>query len=132
MKLSKQERAQRDALVTLISDAALKLHAAVDEFNLGLDALKAPVDAALDTYNAAVDEARAFVVDVAQRLNDELGGRSAKWLESDRGQAAAQFKEDWENFDPEEVELDLPDEVNFDDPECGNELEALATEADDG
>jgi hypothetical protein len=131
MKLTKTQLAEREALVAKLSEAALAVSAAVDKFNLMVDDLKTPVGLALEAYNAVVDECRDLVERVVEEAEAEFDSKSERWQDSPRGQAASAFKAQWEDVGLEPVDLDLPDEVSFDDPEYSDVLNALPAEPEE-
>lgn len=79
--------------------------------------------AAVDGYNKLVAEhnerlvyARTFVTEIASRFRDDYDERSERWQESEAGQNASAFVEDWENAQLDDVEpmrLLIPDAPEF-------------------
>jgi hypothetical protein len=104
MKLTTAELTARDAHIEALNTA----HAAMVE--------------AIRAYNAALAAAATFAETIATERREEWDGRSERWQDSDAGQNAATFVEDWEGFEAEEIE----------EPENAADcLEALATDSAD-
>lgn len=104
MKLTTAETNARDAHIEALNTA----HAAMVE--------------AIRAYNAALAVAATFAEKIATERREEWDGRSERWQESDAGQNAATFVEEWEGFETEEI----------DEPEnAADELEALTTDSAD-
>ena len=104
MKLTTAELTARDAHIETLNTA----HAAMVE--------------AIRAYNAALSGAATFAETIATERREEWDGRSERWQESDAGQNAATFVEEWESFESEEI----------DEPEnAADELEALTTDSAD-
>ena len=131
MKLNRRQLAERDELAQKLAEASLAVSAAVDQFNLSLEDLKEPVSTALEKYNEVIDECRNFVGEIVEIAEAEIDAKSEKWQESERGQAVVGLKDQWESADFDGVELDLPDEVSFDDPEHGDGLLALPADSEE-
>src|SRR5262245_19838640 len=115
-KLSKDQVAERKELAKRLGEASSKLQSAVDEFNSKMDEIKGPVQAAIEEYNSVVTEVREFAEGIAAEADDDMSDKSDRWLESDRGQAAEAFKSEW-SLSLDEIDIDLPDEISFDDPD---------------
>lgn len=131
IKLSKDELKRRDEIVEKLQTAAQDFQIAVDNYNEQVQALKAVVEAAYELYNEAVSEAHEFSAEIDCRLTDEIGEKSEKWQDGEKGQAAIAMQEEWMNasFDAE-AELEWPDDLEFDDPDHASTLENLPTEPD--
>jgi hypothetical protein len=129
-KLDKQEIARRDKIFGELTEGRSALEDAVSVYNAALEELKAPVLAAVEKYNEAVEEARGFAEDIASQADGEIDDKSEKWQEGERGQAASAWKDEWENasFDPYEIEF--PEELAFEQPDHPETLENLPEAAD--
>jgi hypothetical protein len=104
MKLTTAELTARDAHIEALNTA----HAAMVE--------------AIRAYNAALAAAATFAETIATERREEWDGRSERWQDSDAGQNAATFVEEWEGFEAEEIE----------EPENAAEcLESLTTDSAD-
>ena len=129
-KLTKHDAARRAEHVEKLTEAAAKLEDAVVVFNAGLEQLKGPLTAALAEYNSVLAEARGFAEDIASQADSELDEKSERWRDSDRGQAAVAFKDEWEGLALDELELELPDEARLPDEDHAAVLEGAPTEAE--
>jgi hypothetical protein len=124
LKLSKAQRAKRDEFVTRLNEASGKISTAVDEFNSALETLKAPIEAAVEAYNEIVVEAKEFTDEIAGDADNEISEKSDTWQEGERGQAAVGWKDEWQSIDLDEIEVELPDEISFDEPLHADDLES--------
>jgi hypothetical protein len=110
-KLDKADKQRRGELVEQLSAAAAKVEDAINVYNAGLEALKGPLEAEIEAYNALVTEARDFAEDRANVADEAISDKSDKWQESERGEAAVAFRDEWQNLSLDDVEIDLPDDV---------------------
>ena len=136
MKITKAESKTREQLADKCDEAQGALASAIADYNRALERATAyaarimltPLDFsdderteiafavctaadahsdAVTAYNEAMENAKAFVEEVASRLREVYDGRSEKWQEGDKGQSADAFIQTWEDFSPdEESELD--------------------------
>lgn len=130
-KLDKQDTARRDALAGELTAGRAALEDAVSVFNAGVEALKAPLLAELEKYNAIVEEARGFVEDIASTADGQFDDKSEKWREGDKGQAARTWIDAWQNESFDALELTFPEELTLPDDETDHDgrLENLPEEA---
>lgn len=131
-KLDKQELARSAKLQEELAEARGKLEDEVSAFNAAVEEAKAPVVAALETYNAVVEEARGFAEDIANAADGEIDDKSDKWREGERGQAASEWKDAWESAEFDAVEIEFPEELAIPDEEIDHDgrLEQLPEAAD--
>lgn len=93
-KLTKAEQATKDEILTQLHDT-------------------------WDAYSSAVEKAKDFASVIAERSREEFDEKSEKWQESDRGHAANEWIEKWEDDgsfevaenEPAEVFQEMPNEV---------------------
>ena len=64
---------------------------------LALGAAVQDINAMIERHNAAISDARVFVLRVSSEFRDAYDEKSERWQESDAGQAASGFVEDWEH-----------------------------------
>ena len=130
-KLDKQDTARRDKLVEELRDGRGVLEDAVSTFNAAVEELKAPLLAALEKYNEIVEEARGFVEDIASTADGQFDDKSEKWQEGDKGQAARNWIDAWQNEPFDALEIAFPDELTLPDEETDHDgrLENLPEEA---
>jgi predicted nucleic acid-binding Zn-ribbon protein len=129
-KLSKQELADRDGHVEKLEKAWAELVGTVSTYNLEVEAIRVPVEKAVADYNEALGGAKEFAEHVATRLEGEYDEKSEKWRDGDKGQAAAELKDAWQEIDTEEINLEWPEDLSIDDPDHAPELAELPTEAE--
>lgn len=126
LKLSKSEENRLDKFIEQLgalkqriddgkSELEQKIQELVDEFNEEL----------IKPYNDVLQEAYDFVEDIGSDRRSEYDDKSERWQEGDRGQAASEWVDSWENavYDLEQVdELRAP---SIDDHEVGDHVETL-------
>ena len=91
-----------------LSDLVVRLELEGKGISDAVEALREKVNA----YNDVLAEAREFRDDMVGGMEDYMSERSEKWTEGDAGQAYAQWKDEWEA-----LELD-----DIDDPEGHDDL----------
>ena len=125
LKLTKDEIKQKDDHVSELEKQMANMENAVNVFNAAMETARVDLRDAVSKYNEALTAARGFAEDIASRLENEIDDKSEKWQESDKGQAAASFKDDWEgvelqdDLDADEIapgDIDFS-ELTFDDAE---------------
>ena len=132
-KLTKAEDQRRMDYVTSLNELKSKLEDAIGEFNAKREELKAPVEAAFNAYKEALAEAKGFAEDIASAAEGQIDDKSERWQESERGEAARSWQQEWEG-----AELDEPDDIDFGDDldtpdlDHADTLENLPIEADNG
>jgi len=127
-KLSKADIDRRDALVSQLEELRSKLEDAVSHFNAEVEKLREPVEQALEAYNEAVGEARSFAEDNASEGEAAYDERSERWQEGERGQAAQQWVQQWQQVQLDDYEISFPDELAFDAPSHSEDLNDLPVE----
>ena len=127
-KLSKKESADRTSFSGELNEAWEELAAAVSKYNDTVSEAKVEVEAAVEKFNGLVTNVKEFTDGVAQRASDEFDDKSEKWQEGERGEAASSWKDEWENFGLEEIDVNWPDDLDIDQPDM--DLEALPEEAE--
>lgn len=130
-KLTKQEIKQRNELVDELEAEKNKLDDAVRVFNEALEKARNELLIVLTDYNATVEDARNFVADIVSQAENDVGEKSERWQESERGQAVGEWVEAWRNVERElsEVELELPEDIEPDMPEHDTQLGDAPEEA---
>ena len=128
-KLSKGDLARREKLVKELGEALAEVTAAVEAFNTGIDTLRTDIEQAVADYNEVVAEAKGFADDIASQAENEIDEKSDAWREGERGQAAEEWQGEWANLDLDEIEVDIPDPIDFDEPDHGSALEEAPEEA---
>lgn len=82
-------------------------------FEQALCSAKNVIDTAIEKYNELLVDVESFRDEVRGSMEDFVGEKSEKWLNSENGQAFTQWMELWEDqFDPiEELDLDHHDKL---------------------
>lgn len=129
-KLTKDESAQRDKILAELNETRDVLEAAISAYNSVVEEAKPPVEEALEKYNAVVERAQSFAVDIANQAETDIDEKSEAWQESERGEAAVEWKDEWLDAEFSAYELEFPDELQFDQPDHAETLEGLPEAAD--
>lgn len=128
-KLSKQDTQRKAGYVEDLEKAWGELGQAIATYNAEAEKLRAPVEAAVTRYNEVLGEARGFVEDVASQADSDFDEKSEKWQESDKGEAASEYRDAWQNIELDDLTLDWPDAFGIQDPDHVCELGELPVEA---
>lgn len=104
-KLTKEETVKKERLVAALRDAAGKVEDEIDALNAKLnDELLKPINAAIEKYNEAREEAEGFVTDLVSAMDDFASEKSEKWTDGEAGQAFESWKDAYESISLDEVE----------------------------
>ena len=87
----KAARARRDAIQERLTAAHNELTDAIAGFELALEPLVTAVNAKVDAYNEALQDARGFLEDEANSAQEAFDEKSERWQESDKGQAVFEW-----------------------------------------
>jgi hypothetical protein len=112
-KLTKEENSKHEALLRKLAECADAIDEAVETFNAAMVTARAPVQAALDAYNAVLNEACDFARTIAEPAMETINKRSQRWQESETGGAVTDWQEAWQMVADE---LDDPMEVAWPEP----------------
>lgn len=104
-KLTKPEMVRRDYLVAKLAEMRDELEKRVEDVNDALDTAVEALRQGIVEYNELVEEARGFSSDIASQAQEDIGDKSERWQESERGEAAKSWADEWESADFEDVEL---------------------------
>jgi DNA repair exonuclease SbcCD ATPase subunit len=129
-KLTKDERADLADHLGTLQEKLQKIREAEAARLETITAEDEKVKAAIADYNGALADAKTFVEETAERLRGEYDEKSERWQEGDKGSAASEFIEQWENVDMEDIdesETIQPDEISADHCEA---LEGLPEESE--
>jgi hypothetical protein len=130
-KLSKQELELRDQHVEKLERAWSNIEQAISSYNqVTNEELREPVEKAVADYNEVLGGAKEFAEKIANRMDGEFDEKSEKWRDSERGQAAAELRDTWQEMEMEKLELEWPDDLAVNDPDHAPELAELPTEAE--
>jgi hypothetical protein len=130
IKLTKAEVIRQTKLVAELRVQEYAMTAAIEDFNTAMDSARVDLREAVEKYNEVISEVNGFALDIATRLQDEIDEKSEKWQESEKGEAAVAFKDEWEQIDGGELDADeiapsYIDDMTF---EAADALEAISTE----
>jgi hypothetical protein len=121
-RLSKDQLAARETIVTRLNSAGEAVTDAVNAYNEAMAAEWAKVEEAIADYNAAVESANEFRDGVHADMEGYYEDRSEKWQEGEKGSAYSDWMNEWDEYFSE-LEVDPPNPV--DEPDLG-EADALA------
>lgn len=130
-KLTKAEEAARQVHIAELTAAAEALTIGVATFNEELSEIKEKAEALFEVYNQAVIEAREFCQDVAGRISGEVGEKSEKWQEGDKGQEATAWGELWDGALATDCDITFPEEAELHDTDHAELLGDLSAAAGD-
>jgi coenzyme F420-reducing hydrogenase alpha subunit len=127
-KLSKTQDQERTRLADELQEKHEALEQAVDQFNQTLTEAREKLETVIGEYNAALEETRAFVEEIASDMETYYDERSEKWQEGDAGTNYSDWKDQWDINEFNDVEIEFPDDLNFDVEEHGTKLADLPSE----
>lgn len=128
-KFSKKDIADRDELVQAARLKFATLNDAIEKFNgYVADAWRELEDAVTD-YNGALSDARDFVERVKDEFTSEYDEKSEKWQEGDKGTAAREWIDSFDNVELDDAELEEPESLAEITAEGLDTLKDLETEA---
>jgi len=111
-RINKAKLLEIAAVSGTCQEAAEKLTGAVEAYNEGLAALKAPLEAALQAYQEATAGLKELYEGIAQEAREYYDERSERWQEGEEGAAYNEWAEALEGFEIEEIEIDFPEEID--------------------
>src|SRR5262245_21534791 len=115
-KLTKEEIAKRDEIFAALNEKYAELETAVGEYNEAVGKAQTEVENVLAEYNKVLADARELAQDIANDADSEMMEKSEKWADSDAGQAAQAFKDEWEGLNLDDLEIEFPGELVVEDP----------------
>jgi hypothetical protein len=116
-KLTTAECRTRDDLQGELSKAWSDIEEAEQAFNKAMVAAKVNVENALGRFNQVAEHAQAFAEAIAERAQEEINARSVTWLESESGEAASFWRDEWKCFSIDDVDPDWPEYLDLDEPD---------------
>jgi ClpP class serine protease len=129
VKLTKEQEERRTKILLELREAAQEVESKVGNYNAARDQAWADVEAAVEHYNTVRGEAEELRDEVVNDAQAAIGDKSENWQESDKGQEAASWVEEWENLELDELSVDEPDELSADEPSHADDLENLPGES---
>jgi hypothetical protein len=130
-KISKEEAKTRSQLIEDLELAATEIDQCVDVYNTQVNLLRTPVEVAVTKYNELVAKARDFCSSISNQAELDLGDKSEKWMEGEKGQAAQSFQESWGGIELDDLDFQWPDELEIDIDNHADDLKDLPEEADE-
>lgn len=127
-KMSKAQIKERDEKVAALETAATNLKQEIEESNTRLTEIRENIEAKVNEYNSALEDAKEFMNNIGNDARSEFDDKSEKWQEGDRGQEVSSWIDELENFSPDEIKVELPDDIEEPDLDHGEEITGLAEE----
>lgn len=130
MKLSKMTQQSIAMLVDAVKTEQTKVADALAEFNAAMAGRRDSFAAVVTAYNASLEDLKGTLEAAKDEQQEEFDGKSERWQEGDRGQAA----EEWitalesacDSLDP--IAVALPEEVEAPDFPDLDDIEALPSQ----
>jgi regulator of replication initiation timing len=124
-KLTKEFLTDRDDLLKKLIAARDDLEEAVNEFNEKLDALKQNLQEKVEDYNNTLNHLESWRDEVVSAMENYRDERSEKWHESSVGQAYDDWISEYQNIELDEIEVDMPDDVDIPETNHCDDIENL-------
>lgn len=124
-KLSKAEIKTRDEFVSKLEIESGKLAEAIETYNAAVAEAKIDLQDAVDTYNEIVQDAQYFITEIAEAKRGEYDDKSERWKEGEAGELASEFVDVWEGIEMEPIDLDIPGDIDQPEPSHRDDLEGL-------
>lgn len=122
-KFTKEQQAEIDKAIQEASLAQDELTEAIGEFNQQKDDIVATLEAAVEKYNEKIQAIKDAYESVAEDARAYYDERSEKWQEGDAGTNYMEWIDQLEAVDLDEVELDIPEDIEMPDfPDLSEEL----------
>jgi hypothetical protein len=126
--LSKSDEKKKAELVDAIRMANTDLQAAIEEYDKAVTAEQAKVKEALKAVNAKIQEAKEWAEGIASEMQEYYDEKSERWQEGDNGQQYSEWKDSYENFSPDDLEIEFPEELEVVAADAADDLENLPDE----
>ncbi len=112
-KLTKEEKGIREDILTRLQQAQDVLEESITDFNDELEMAKERVLSRVEAYNIVLGEAKEFAEGITGRIDEDVEEMSDHWKEGEKAQAVEEMKNSWEGLELDELELELPEPVDF-------------------
>lgn len=110
--LTKPLQKERDALLDKLRGAATDVQTAISDMNEAMADHKTSVEEAQEVYNELLGELQAFRDARVEEWRGEYDEKSEKWQEGERAETVSSWIEEYEGIDLEDINIDLPDDVD--------------------
>jgi hypothetical protein len=123
--LDKEQEKKKLALIDAIRAAHAELETAIKGYNVVMEEEKDKVQGKLNILNEKIEEAKEWVESIAWDMQYYYDGETEDWQESENGQDYLAWKDEYEAFSTDSVDVDFPNDLDM--PECdlADELENL-------
>ena len=112
-KLTKNQIAQHTKLSAELHLAHDELEGAITKYNEKVAAAFAELEPVVAALNAKIFDANTFTKEIHDEQQSFFDEKSEKWQEGDAGSTYTDWMNTWEVSDLEEVELDIPGELEM-------------------
>lgn len=127
-KLSKELLKERDQITTAIREKREALDAAIEAFNTAMEEAWAKVEEAVTEYNETLEPAREWVAGITGDIDTYTSERSDKWHESDKAGEYEEWKGEFEGVGLDDISVEKPDNIEFDEEDLAEVIEQLPEE----
>lgn len=128
-KLTKAQEIERTKLISDASDALDELNQSIVQFNHVVGEQRSIVESLLSTYNEALLAMKAYAEERGQAWQAEFDEKSEGWQDGDRGEAVKGLISEWEEFDIEELEIEISSDIEEIEEDAITNFSELAAEA---
>jgi chromosome segregation ATPase len=129
-RLNKDQSREKTEHAENIRKKYTELEEALAKYNAAIVEAKGPVEAAVEQLNGAIDDANQWMADITGQMEDYIGERSEKWQEGEAGSNYNEWKDQFAEL--EQVELELPEELEVPECEHGDTLDNIPDEPGSG
>lgn len=112
-RLGAMQVKERDKHAQDVRNTTSELNAEIDKFNKAVEEAKAGLEAAITKHNEKLQEVRDWRDGIVGDMESYVGERSEKWSESDAASEYQDWKGEFENLELEDVEIELPEELEL-------------------
>ena len=129
-KLTTFQHNERDRLVKELADSEEGLEKAVRQHASDMDDANNRLVQVLERHNDVIHEINEFRDGVASDITDYISERSERWQEGEKGELYRAWEDAWHG-DIDEVEIDLPDEIEEPELDAAQSLKDLPERPED-
>lgn len=97
-KLNKEQRNRQAELVEQLKKERVKLESVLQVANSRIEEINEEVTSACEAYNAVLEQAREFAEEIGNDAENELGDKSERYQDSEKGEAAQEWVEAWQDL----------------------------------
>ena len=126
IKFSKTQLKQFEKFKAELTKNCSELHDAIEAYNDIVAEHTTALTEAQTEFNATISELRDFVSEITNNWQEQLEHKKAAWHETDAGADAVALLQEWQGLELEEIEFEIPDEIEVDVPEVDDIFDGLS------